>query len=189
MELLSTLTKTEFIVVLFLSLLFLITIIVQWDNPLTKFLRSKDTVNILPAWYFFAPHPVTYNIYLMYRTEYVNKQLSNWQQVKFIVDRKWYHFIWNPQKRYNKAFFDLYKGLLEDIEVLKEADQIHLSVSYLMLLNYVSSLNHSLINTRVQFSIITKLVEEEKSEVLFISGFHKIKGNESLSTSNLLFNF
>lgn len=189
MEFINVLTKTEFIMILILALLLVVTIIVQNDNALTKFLRSKDIINILPAWYFFAPHPVTYNIYLMYRTEYINKQFSNWQEVEFIVGRKWYHSIWNPQKRYNKAFFDLYKGLLEDIEVLKDVDQIHLSVSYLMLLNYVSALNHSLINSRVQFSIITKLVDKDKPEVLFISGFHKIIKNKKWAANNLRFNY
>lgn len=188
MEFLQSLTKTELLVILFLFLLLFITTIAQWGNKFSTFLRSKDLINFIPSWYFFAPHPVTYNIRLIYRDEFVGKQQGQWQQAEFATERKWYHFLWNPQKRYNKAFFDIYKGLLEDIEVLQEHHQIHLSVCYLLLLNFINTQKHSPLSIKTQFAILTDYVDGTPPEILFVSGWHQLASQTNTIPQRFILN-
>jgi hypothetical protein len=162
-----------------LAIIFILTIIGQFQNKFVNDIRQKDLLNFLPAWYFFAPTPVTYNVFLVYRVAYEDGQSSVWQQVAFHEQRMWWHCIWNPKKRMNKAFFDLMKDLIDHIRLNRDEHFVAMSLPYLILLNFVSSREHPIAAAQVQFAIMRKESGETDHEVLFVSGYHGLEPHAS----------
>jgi len=164
----------EMALIAVLIVLFMFTIISQFQNKLVDNIRKRDILNFLPAWYFFAPRPVTYNLYLLYRDEYSNNELSAWKQVEFSTIRKWWHFAWNPKKRLNKSFFDIFKDLMDHIKINSKEEFIVTSLPYLVLLNFITNKEHASFAQRTQFAVIRKEAGMEEHEMLFVSFFHEI---------------
>jgi hypothetical protein len=125
---------------LFLILLCIGTIFVQFHDT-TIAVQSKrfDFLSILPYWTFFAPTPMVndYRIFLVSRN--VDEiDLDEWDELVFVSERKWFHFIWHPSKKKSKAVVDIVQYLTVHTQHLS-SDQIVLSISYLNLSQFVES--------------------------------------------------
>jgi hypothetical protein len=62
---------------------------------------------LIPNWRFFSPDPSRHDFHVMYRLLEEDGHVSSWQQAVAIEPRRWRQAIWNPDKRRDKALFDL----------------------------------------------------------------------------------
>jgi hypothetical protein len=172
-------TVIEWITIGFLVVLFVPTVIAQFQNNWVDQIRQRDLANLLPAWYFFAPRPVTYHLYLLYRDEYEDGLVTSWHKVSFSEQRKWWHFIWNPKKRLNKSFFDIFKDLMDHIKINKDEEFIIGSLPYLILLNFVSNQSHDPLAVNTQFAVFKKEAGADEMDLLFLSFVHDLEPEHS----------
>ena len=152
-----------------------ISAVCQVPCRLTTVLRRLDLAGLIPNWPFFAPVPGMCDYYLLYRDERAGGGVTDWRELSLCDDRRPWHLLWNPRKREKKALFDLTVALLRDVrpEYL-EASQ--LSVPYLALITYVSSLPRLSETRTTQFLVMMSdepagLLEPEP---LFTSAFHPL---------------
>ncbi|MDA3615677.1 hypothetical protein [Polluticaenibacter yanchengensis] len=171
-------TFTEIITISFLMVLFIFTVISQFQNSWVDKIRQRDLFNFLPAWYFFAPRPVTYHLYLFYRDEYEDGSFTAWKRVLFSEKRKWWHFIWNPKKRLNKAFFDIFKDLMDHIKISSEPEFLVGSIPYLLLLTFINKMEHAPFALRTQFAVFKQEADAKDAELLFLSFVHDLEEEE-----------
>jgi hypothetical protein len=174
-------TISEGLIISFLILLFFLTVISQFQKPWVDYIRQRDIVNFLPAWYFFAPRPVTYHLHILYRDEYEDGFITSWKKVTFSEKRKWWHFVWNPKKRLNKAFFDIFKDLMDHIKISSDEEFIIGSLPYLLLLNFISSLNHDPLAIRTQFAVFKNEAGTTDMDMLFLSFVHELESDTSIT--------
>ncbi len=147
----------------------------QIPCDLTRKLRALDLAGLVPHWTFFAPVPGTCDYYLLYRDELDDGSLTDWRELSLCDSRQPWHLVWNPRKREKKALFDLAVALVREIKPdLLEA--IQLSVPYLALLTYVSSVPRTYQARATQFLL---MISDEISvgvdpEPVFTSAIHPL---------------
>jgi hypothetical protein len=139
----------------------------------TTRIRKFDLAGLIPNWPFFAPVPGTCDYYLLYRDELADRSLTDWREVPLCDDRRFWHVIWNPGKREKKALFDLTAALMGEVSEDK-AELIQLSVPYLAILTYISSIPRLYRARRTQFLL---MMTDEMSigttpEPIFLSEIH-----------------
>jgi hypothetical protein len=177
---------TEWATLCFLVVLFILTVVSQFQGKWVDQIRQRDLFNALPAWYFFAPTPVTYHLLLFYRDEYEDGKVTNWKRLPFSEQRKWWHFLWNPQKRLNKSFFDVFKDLMDHIKISTDQEFLIGSVPYIILLNHISHLYHDPFAVNTQFAIFKKEAGVSDMDLLFLSFVHELERDDFASnTSNI----
>ena len=165
----------EYALIILLAVIFVITCISQFQNKMVDNIRRWDLINFLPAWYFFAPRPITYDLHLLYRDEYTGGEISSWKEVAFSTQRKWWHFVWNPKKRLNKSFFDIFKDLMDHLKIDTKEEFVVMSLPYLLLLDFITNKEHAPFAQRTQFAIIRKEAGETEHQMLFVSFFHNLQ--------------
>jgi hypothetical protein len=138
--------------------------------------RMRDRLTIIPRWSFFAPIPGTSDYHLLVRDKLVGGTLSTWREVDVHVQpRTALAFLWNPDKRSNKALFDITSMLLQ---IASKANHQHetvcLSLPYLMLLNTVSSLPRSPFTVGRQFMLVKTDGPGTAPDALFVSNVHEL---------------
>ncbi|NYH79919.1 hypothetical protein FHR84_003268 [Actinopolyspora biskrensis] len=69
---------------------------------------------LLPDWCFFAPEPAQHDYRLLYRVVDIRGAVSAWRWESGIAERRWYHALWCPQRRSDKALFDACAEFLEE---------------------------------------------------------------------------
>lgn len=153
----------------------LLSALCQVPCGLTSRIRAYDLAGLIPVWPFFAPVPGTCDYYLLYRDELADGSLGNWREIPLCDERQSWHVIWNPYKREKKALFDLTTALL--MEAKPEAiEAIQLSVPYLSILTYVSSLPRSYAARSTQFLLM--MTDEQRiglvPEPIFTSAVHPL---------------
>jgi hypothetical protein len=147
----------------------------QIPCAISRRLRARDLAGLIPHWPFFAPVPGTCDYYLLYRDELAEGFVDDWREISLCDDRRPWHFVWNPQKRPKKALFDLVTSLMGEV-ALNRTDAIQLSVPYLALLTYVSSLRRACSTRATQFVLMIR-DETRSSPVptpIFLSGMHPL---------------
>src|SRR5438876_11504878 len=90
-----------------LAVWFLLTVVCQFSGSWTDWLRRFDVVGLIPSWRFFAPVPATGDFHLLYRDRLPDGSLSQWKELYFSETYRWWHMVWNPNRRGKKALFDL----------------------------------------------------------------------------------
>lgn len=121
-----------------------------WMLRLTRF----DVVHILPKWTFFAPNPGCTDYHLLYRDS-VDDILTEWIELPLVQERSVLAALWNPRKRVCKCLLDLTQVLVTSYSASPEQEKaIVLSLPYLLILNYVSSLESSTRSKARQFMIL-----------------------------------
>jgi len=139
----------------------------------TTRIRKFDLAGLIPNWPFFAPVPGTCDYYLLYRDELADCSLTDWREVPLCDDRRFWHVIWNPRKREKKALFDLTAALMGEVSEDKP-ELIQLSVPYLAILTYISSIPRLYRARGTQFLL---MMTDEMSigttpEPIFLSEIH-----------------
>ena len=111
----------------------------QLPTGLATRIRGWDPLNLLPTWSFFAPHPGTHDLHLLYRDRLPDGTCSVWREVLPPKPSRFVSPLWNPGRRHTKALFDLTKNLVLEAKAHREAPQVlQLSLPYLALLYFVS---------------------------------------------------
>ena len=153
----------------------LLSAVCQVPCGLTRWIRAYDLAGLIPVWPFFAPVPGTCDYYLLYRDEFVDGSLGDWREISLCDDRRWWHVIWNPRKREKKALFDLTTALLQEAKP-DAINAIQLSVPYLCILTYISSLPRSFAARSTQFLLM--MTDERRigliPEPIFTSAVHPL---------------
>ena len=150
------------------------TIICQVDSRVARAIRTIDLSAIIPQWTFFAPTPSMTDYHLLYRDRYSDGTYSDWMEVVF-DGRRWYRSIWNADKRRAKAVFDMIQSLVLSA-VDNSAEEIKLSVPYIMFLQLVSKLPRANAPELTQFLIVESYghIPKEPAQSLFRSEFHRL---------------
>lgn len=137
-------------------------------------IRLWDIFSLVPEWKFFAPNPAQGDYVLLYRDQLADGTITPWTEVALAQNRHWWNVLWNPGKRANKALFDAI------VEVSSEATHhpgaLAGTVSYLTLLNYVSSLARFSPPAFTQFMILHSFSScvEREPKFIFSSGLHSL---------------
>lgn len=141
----------------------------------TRRLRARDLAGLIPHWPFFAPVPGTCDYYLLYRDELADGSVADWREIALCDDRRPWHIVWNPWKRPKKALFDLATSIMGEAAA-NRTDDIPLSVPYLTILTYVSSLRRSYSTRATQFVLMIR--DETRAAAIptpvFVSARHPL---------------
>lgn len=157
-----------------------------------QWLRRYDILGLVPTWTFFAPNPATTDYHFLYRDRLADGTVTPWTEIVRVHDRRWWHIVWNPNKRRRKVFTDIVAMLLvrlgstlKDSDIRRRGDRRyvliperwHTTWPYLFLLNYVSSLPRHRSAIETQFGIFrsqSAVVDADAVEVALISALHKL---------------
>jgi hypothetical protein len=140
-----------------------------------KFLeRCPGLMSFIPIWSFFAPTPGMHDYHLMYRTIDDEGQIQDWKAAYTLGDkRRLCAFLWHPEKKFSKSLMDLVQDLSQSSILFKDKKQICLSIPYLHILNYISSLQHEKSEKTVQFMVLSNS-RLHNYDVVFMSEPHPI---------------
>ncbi|WP_406346703.1 hypothetical protein [Streptomyces sp. NBC_00648] len=133
-----------------------------------------ETLSLLPKWHFFAPHPGTHNLYLLYRDVFPDGTVGNWTMLHGMDRFKspW-SCAWNPTKRLRKALFDVITSLRMESEVDERRHLIKLSTPYLLLLHHISSIPRPTGAIATQFLIMQSHADQPALPI-FTSELHPL---------------
>jgi hypothetical protein len=136
-----------------------------------KFIRRADLLALIPEWRFFAPIPGQHDFYLLFRDRLEDGTISDWQELASLGRRRWWHGVWNPKKRSNKALFDVVQAFTEYVSAGDRA--LKISIPYLTLLNHVSSVPRPVSAKFTQFLLMySHGKSSEEPSVFYLSDFH-----------------
>lgn len=136
--------------------------------------RFSTFMSFIPNWSFFAPTPGMYDYHLLYRGVNHSGEVLDWVEALSVKDKRGpFAFIWHPDKKILKTIIDLTQELVRFSVLVNDNKQICLSIPYLHILNYISSLQHESSIKKVQFMILSssKLFDYN---VEFLSSTHLI---------------
>lgn len=135
-------------------------------------------IQFIPTWSFFAPIPNMFDYHLLYRKISDSGKVQEWEEVYSAEDqRPIYCSVWNPEKRFSKAFLDLAIDLVRFSCKIQDNKQICTSIPYLHILNYLDSFcrqkqsNSGQNIGKIQFIILTNS-RLYNYEVAFLSEVH-----------------
>ena len=84
------------------------------QHPNRAFDRVRDcdpTGLLLPDWRFFAPEPAMHDFRVLHRLVAADGRLTLWRETTRIAPRAWQHALWFPDRRRDKAMFDVCREL------------------------------------------------------------------------------
>jgi hypothetical protein len=75
--------------------------------------RDFDPIGLLvPNWRFFAPEPAMHDFHLLHRVLEPDGEATSWEETIRIPARVWRHAAWHPERRRDKAMFDVCNELV-----------------------------------------------------------------------------
>jgi hypothetical protein len=75
--------------------------------------REYDPIGLLlPNWRFFAPEPAQHDFHVMHRVLTADERQTPWSEATRITPRAWRHAVWFPDRRRDKAMFDVCNELI-----------------------------------------------------------------------------
>ncbi|MGH9584744.1 MAG: hypothetical protein ACRD4O_17625, partial [Bryobacteraceae bacterium] len=100
---------------------------------------------------------------------------NRWQEIPLSTGRTLWGAIWNPEKRKTKSLSDVVRGLVRMAQEHKLKD-FTLTLPYLSILNYVSSLPRSAPRLQTQFMILKSegFFTRQEPQFLFLSNAHNL---------------
>lgn len=149
--------------------------ICQVQSPLERRIRSFDYAGLIPYWSFFAPQPGVWDYRLVYRDRLADGSITRWTEIEILDPRRPWHALWNPRRREKKAFHDLVTQLMRESRDTRPEGLI-LTVPYLMLLNWVSSLPRPSSASGTQFAIVFDYgaTSDEAAQPAVVSAMHPL---------------
>jgi len=164
-------TLTSNIVVIFFIGWAFISIVCQFKKEKFDVLRAYDFCGLIPTWTFFAPNPVSSDRFLYYR-DYVSDKSTEWKKANKEESFACIDLLWNPSRREEKAITDAMFQLLRMSDSF-DKDRLHLTTSYLTILNFITTRTHEPNTVAIQFLFATKRFDEF-TKPLFVSSIHAI---------------
>jgi hypothetical protein len=165
----------------FFALWFAVTALCQLPIPLSERIQRMDVINVIPRWNFFAPTPGTYDVHLLFRDRLPDESLSRWYEVPRSIPPRLINPLWNPGRRHNKAVFDATRHLADESSRYRETpDLVQLSLPYIVILNFVSSLPRSYPACQTQFLLMRSFDRASFSQpsTIFLSSMHSLEESE-----------
>lgn len=150
--------------------------VAQYQPRLANWATANDHLMLVPQWTFFAPIPNQSDFYFYVRMEYSgDRELTPWEEVSLARARGWYAFLWNPDRRIRKGFFDLTAELCRMTKATRE--NVMVSLPYLHLMAVASDLADQRGATRFQFAVARTEPAESYPDfiVLFTSEIHEVE--------------
>ncbi len=120
-----------------------------------KAIRAFDPFGVIPYWNFFAPTPGIWDYSLLYRDRLQSGGHTAWREIQLCTPRTAVDWLWNPGKREKKALFDIITALMQSAQDVKP-DHLVLSVPYIVLLDYVSSVPRPYAAEATQFLLMAE---------------------------------
>ena len=113
---------------------------------------------------------------MLYRDQLQDGTMTDWTEVSLCDMRRWWHMVWNPGRREKKALFDLTVALLNEAINAPALDLIQVSVPYITLLSFVSSLPRLESVTATQFLLIISYGSTSNKDPypMFTSAIHPL---------------
>jgi hypothetical protein len=155
---------------------FLLTILIQFPNPIGKTCAIYDVFAIVPSWTFFAPNPALVDYHIVYRCRLSTGNCTAFKEVRSCKhQRRLIDGAWNPNRRYIKAMHDLISELVALSRELTESE-IKFSTPYLTLANFILASSVEQHTQSCQFAIIVSygFASSEEPSLLFLSEFHSV---------------
>jgi hypothetical protein len=139
-----------------------------------RFVRCADWLMLIPTWKFFAPLPGQSDFNVLYQDKYADGTLTQWTEITAGARRRWWAAVWNPDKRANKALFDIVQELAAVLQGRTHVPEF--TLSYLSLLNHVARIPRSTSPPFTRFMLMTSQgnAEPPDPELLFMSRFHEL---------------
>jgi hypothetical protein len=158
-----------------LAIWFLISALSQLNVPVVKALKNGDIFSLIPNWSFFAPRPGTSDYHLLFRDVDSCGGCSRWRELSLSDDRTLLGAIWNAQKRNRKVLSDVVRGLVR-LAQDKTRKDFSLTLPYLAILNYVSSLPRAERSSNTQFMILMShgFISDKEPQFVFVSNVHRL---------------
>lgn len=89
-----------------------LTIIGQVSIKSLTRMRKWDPFGLLPSWHFFAPNPARFDTVVLVReAAKAGESQGDWEVVAGFYDERWWHAIFNPQRRIQKSMHDLQNAI------------------------------------------------------------------------------
>ena len=85
------------------------------QHPQRAFDRFRDydpTGLFVPNWRFFAPEPAQHDFHVLHRVLTADGRQTPWSETTRISPRAWGHAAWFPDRRRDKAMFDICNELI-----------------------------------------------------------------------------
>ncbi len=141
----------------------------------TRALKARDIFSLIPNWSFFAPRPGTSDYHLLFRDIDLSGQCGKWRELSLADARTLTGAIWNAPKRSRKVLSDVVRGLVR-LAQDKSRKDFCLTLPYLAILNYVSSLPREDRSVRTQFMILMShgFISELDPQFVFMSNVHRL---------------
>jgi hypothetical protein len=136
---------------------FVASVINQFEWKWWTTIRGVDVFSILPRWTFFAPHPGTDDVRLVYRDILEGGASAGWRELPTAPYRPaWMRMFWNPEKLDNKAVFDLVQMMAMQVERFKPYPRAALiSLPYLQLLDPIMQRPRAADAVARQFALVS----------------------------------
>jgi hypothetical protein len=166
---------TTVICIAILGAWFLISALSQLNFARTKWLKARDIFSLIPNWSFFAPRPGTSDYHLLFRDISSKGECGKWQELTLADARTLSGAIWNAPKRSRKVLSDVVRGLVRMAQDKSRKD-FSLTLPYLAILNYVSSLPRDDRSVGTQFMILMShgFFPERDPQFVFMSNVHNL---------------
>jgi hypothetical protein len=163
------------ICILILAAWFLVSALAQLNVPRVAALKAYDFFSLIPNWSFFAPRPGTSDYHLLFRDLTSSGEPGKWKEIPLADERTLWGAIWNPTKRRTKTLSDVVRGLLRIAQDSSLKDY-SLTLPYLAILNYISSIPRSDSPCQTQFMILKSdgFFSDKDPEFLFMSNIHRL---------------
>lgn len=140
-------------------------------QPIKKF----DTFGLIPTWTFFAPRPISKDYQLVLGISDQHRECVDWVDLNLVVERRFFHWFWNPNQRINKVIGDIIRSLRK-ISSDNSIDSVIGSFQYVLLLNYLAHREMGISYNKIQFVILVShgFIDKTGPQVLLKSNEHKV---------------
>ncbi len=125
----------------FFGTLLVLTAAIQPFTRVRARVKAIDPCYLLPTWTFFAPDPGVTDARLLWRERLVDGTVGPWHEAVPPCTGL-LRAVWNPTKRSRKVVFDWGRGLERRADP-PDSEMFVLSLSYLMILQHLTSLSVS----------------------------------------------
>jgi hypothetical protein len=144
----------------------------RFRRPLSR----VDSLELLPSWSFFAPHPASRDSHIVVQDLLADGTLSGWTTVTRIPARRPVDAVWHPSKRARKILRDAAKAVQRTRRAAASEGVVQCSLAYLVILHYCMQSSPPDATARArQFAVVeTSGRDERRMWVTFISIFHQL---------------
>ncbi|WP_309614974.1 hypothetical protein [Salinibacterium sp.] len=112
---------------------FLLTVVFQQRNELSRLISRFDRFSLIPRWSFFSPDPGASNYHFIYRSRDDKTGMGPWLELN-LSPRGILYPLWNPRKRYREGMIELFQ-LLALSSAQYSAERLQFTAPYIILLD------------------------------------------------------